>query len=261
MRDLLAGIDQAIRDAQAEGKFDDLPGKGKPLALDMSPDAVVNGLLKEANVTPEWIELASQIERLEAESERLLQAYSAAYEAECAALLGSREGTAQASETGDTAPAQDAVRAQARTETRGRCRWRALAARLAGGAASSPAAETRREEALAEFHRRWDATLARYAALLHQLNQKRRRFNQIVPLADRQRPPIPVAERLGAFVERFPRLARGEEGDLQPVRGRIPESLLAPPAEAESAAFKRDLRQAIAIQGMRQVGRRTPPIG
>lgn len=261
MRDLLAGIDQAIRDAQAAGKFDDLRGKGKPLVLDTSPDAVVNGLLKEANVTPEWIELASQLERLQEESERLLESYAAVYETDRSALMGDRSGGGEAIESKRVADPRDAARAQARTEPRWHFGWRALAARLAGSVADAPAAETRREAALAEFHRRWEITLARYASLLHQADRKRRRFNQIVPLAGRQRLPIPVAERLGSFVERFPRLARGEAGVLQPVRGSIPEALLVPPSEEESGAFKRDLRQAAAIHRMRQIGRRPPPIG
>jgi Domain of unknown function (DUF1992) len=261
MRDLLKGVDQAIRDAQEAGKFDDLRGKGKPLVLDMSPDAVVNGLLKEANVTPEWIELARQIERLEEESERLLESFAAVHEAGRSALMGDVSGRERAIErTCGAVPRADA-RAPARTEPRWQFGWRALAARLARSVVDAPAAETGREAALAEFHRRWEITLARYAALLHQINRKRRRFNQIVPLADRQRLPVPVAERLESFVERFPILARDEAGMLQPVRGIIPESLLAPPLEEESAVYKRDLRQAAAIHGMRQIGRRPPPIG
>src|SRR5262249_18479299 len=47
------------------GDFDNLPGRGKPVALDpreSAADAIVAGLLKEANVVPEWIEHARAIE-------------------------------------------------------------------------------------------------------------------------------------------------------------------------------------------------------
>jgi Domain of unknown function (DUF1992) len=258
MRDPLAGIDQTIREAQQEGKFDDLEGKGKPLALDTSPDAVIKGILKEANVIPEWIELGRQLERLRDESDRLLDSYAADHAADQAALTDAgAAGAAPADEPGEPAPDASA----ARSGPRRWFRWRAIVARVAPAPSIPPTSETRRKEAVAAFHSRWDAALARYASLLHEINLKQRRFNQIVPFTDRQRAPVPVAERLEAFVERFPRLAWSEDGTLRPVRGSVPPALLTPPEDGEERRFRRDLRRAAAIHGMRQIGRRPPPIG
>src|SRR5438876_667686 len=86
MRDPLSAVDQIVQQAQEAGQFDDLPGKGKPLQLDPSPDAVVNNLLKEAGVVPEWVELAREIERLEGETQRLRDAFQEEYHRRCAAL-------------------------------------------------------------------------------------------------------------------------------------------------------------------------------
>ena len=58
-------IDQQIREAQARGEFDDLPGKGKPLDLTPNPYAGEQELafkvLKDAGYAPEWIELGKVI--------------------------------------------------------------------------------------------------------------------------------------------------------------------------------------------------------
>src|SRR5436305_14829754 len=88
MRDPTKGLDKVITDAQQEGKFEDLPGKGKPLVIDTSPDAVIKGLLKEANVSfaPEWIHLANDIDRLFEDEQQLLQRYAATYQADVALL-------------------------------------------------------------------------------------------------------------------------------------------------------------------------------
>jgi hypothetical protein len=261
MRDHLAGIDQTIREAQQEGKFDDLEGKGKPLALDTSPDAVIKGLLKEANVKPEWIELGNQLQGLREESERLLETYAAAHAAEQSALTPA--GAAEVGPTGQhprPTSGPPAAQAKAQSMRRGPFGWRALAGRVAGPPPSR-AAEADDGEALVAFHRRWDSTLARYASVLHEINRRQRRFNQVVPFADRQRALIPVAERLEAFVGRFSRLARAEDGILRPVRGSVAPALLTPPEDPEERLSKRDLRQAAAIQGMRRLGRRPPPIG
>src|SRR5256885_15963398 len=97
MRDPTKGLDKVITDAQQEGKFEDLPGKGKPLVIDTSPDAVIKGLLKEANVSfaPEWVRLACDIDRLLAEEAQLLQSYTGTYEADRAPLAAGA-GTAPA---------------------------------------------------------------------------------------------------------------------------------------------------------------------
>src|SRR5207244_1117915 len=93
-----------------EGKFEDLQGKGKPLVIDTSPDAVIKGILKEANVTlaPEWITLASEIERLLEQEQQLLESYATAAEADLAVLMGSGElaaAEATASTSGFEKPA------------------------------------------------------------------------------------------------------------------------------------------------------------
>ena len=66
MPDPMLALDKIISEAQREGKFEDLPGKGKPLETDTSPDAAIKGVLKEANlsVAPEWITLAIEIDHL-----------------------------------------------------------------------------------------------------------------------------------------------------------------------------------------------------
>lgn len=57
---------EVVREWEERGDLRDLPGKGKPLQL---PDdgladpgeLLVNRILKEANILPEWIELQKQI--------------------------------------------------------------------------------------------------------------------------------------------------------------------------------------------------------
>ena len=245
MRDPMKGLEQIIAEAQQEGKFEDLPGKGKPLVIDTSPDAVIKGLLKEANVSfaPEWVRLACDIDRLLAEEAQLLQSYTGTYEADRAALAAGA-GTPAA------APAPR------------RRWWPVIAGRSPGRPSPAPGAGARRERTLAAFQRDWDRMLARYAALLHEGNHKIRRFNQIVPLANRQRASLPVKECLEAFIERFPRLARAEDGTVQPERSPVPASLLVPPPEAEDTVTrKRDVLQSVALQRSRQMGRKPPPIG
>src|SRR5947208_5918901 len=58
-------MEQQIQEALNRGDFDNLPGKGKPLDLDPrsgGADAIVAGILKEANVAPEWVQLSRQID-------------------------------------------------------------------------------------------------------------------------------------------------------------------------------------------------------
>ena len=54
-------IEQKIREAQEEGKFDNLSGKGRPLNLDENPFEdpawrMANDLLKEQGFRPDWLE-------------------------------------------------------------------------------------------------------------------------------------------------------------------------------------------------------------
>ncbi len=59
-------IEEIIRQAMQEGKFDDLPGKGKPLNLDQNPHEdpewrVAHHLLKSGGYSLPWIEHLSEI--------------------------------------------------------------------------------------------------------------------------------------------------------------------------------------------------------
>ena len=59
--------EQQIQEAIDEGKFDDLPGKGKPIVFDDDPMTpahlrLVNRILSNANVLPEWIQIHKDIE-------------------------------------------------------------------------------------------------------------------------------------------------------------------------------------------------------
>ncbi|MEN3001137.1 MAG: DUF1992 domain-containing protein [Armatimonadota bacterium] len=70
--------ERKIEEAMQEGKFDNLPGKGKPLPMDeewfvppeMRPAV---RLLKSAGVLPDWLEYARQIEEVRAECQRCWQ--------------------------------------------------------------------------------------------------------------------------------------------------------------------------------------------
>src|SRR5437588_4662979 len=126
MRDPTKGLDKVITDAQQEGKFDDLPGKGKPLVIDTSPDAVIKGLLKEANVSfaPEWIHLANDIDRLFEEEQQLLQRYAVTYEADVALLAAVAAGP-DASDVPSSSPVPGG-------------RWRQVIARWTAGKQPRP---------------------------------------------------------------------------------------------------------------------------
>ncbi len=68
--------ERKIEEAMQEGKFDNLPGTGKPLPLDeewfVPPEMrPAIRLLKSAGVLPDWMERAREIERLRTECERL----------------------------------------------------------------------------------------------------------------------------------------------------------------------------------------------
>lgn len=68
--------ERKIEEAMQEGKFDDLPGRGKPLPLDeewFAPPELRPAirLLKSAGVLPDWLERAREIERLREDTLRL----------------------------------------------------------------------------------------------------------------------------------------------------------------------------------------------
>ena len=63
----MPNIEEHIRQAMQEGKFDDLPGKGKPLRLEENPhedDAwrLAYHLLREGGFSLPWIETIKEIE-------------------------------------------------------------------------------------------------------------------------------------------------------------------------------------------------------
>lgn len=61
-------MEEIIQEAIKRGEFDNLPGKGKPLDFSDDPDPydkngswMVNHILRNANVAPEWVELDKEI--------------------------------------------------------------------------------------------------------------------------------------------------------------------------------------------------------
>src|SRR5918911_5630028 len=67
-------IERQIKKAMAEGEFDDLPGKGKPVDLrayfDTPEDLrMAYSILKDANIIPEEMQLLKDIEALKAQLE------------------------------------------------------------------------------------------------------------------------------------------------------------------------------------------------
>lgn len=80
--------DRKIEEAMQEGKFDDLPGKGKPLPLDeewFAPPELRPAirLLKSAGVLPDWLERAREIERLREDAHRLWRIAEREYPRAC----------------------------------------------------------------------------------------------------------------------------------------------------------------------------------
>lgn len=68
--------ERLIREAQEQGRFDDLPGHGRPLELEddtfAGEMAVAHHILRNAGVAPPWIEVDKEIRSLEARIEALL---------------------------------------------------------------------------------------------------------------------------------------------------------------------------------------------
>lgn len=69
-------IEKQIREAMAEGQFNDLPHQGKPLPIDDTPHAGEWGLafkmLKDAGYAPPWIEADKEVRELVARRDVLL---------------------------------------------------------------------------------------------------------------------------------------------------------------------------------------------
>lgn len=67
--------DRKIREAMEEGRFENLPGKGRPLNLETysrlpAELRAAHRLMKEANILPDWIELSRSIRTAEEKWER-----------------------------------------------------------------------------------------------------------------------------------------------------------------------------------------------
>lgn len=61
-------ITQKIREAEANGDFDNLPGAGKPLPrVDDPENALIKRLIKENGAVPEFVSLSRELEKLRAE--------------------------------------------------------------------------------------------------------------------------------------------------------------------------------------------------
>jgi DnaJ family protein C protein 28 len=78
MHDPANSMDEIIRRATEEGRFDDLPGSGKPLKLDENPHErpdwrLANHLLKENDFTLPWIADRQEIEAWLAQERQALE--------------------------------------------------------------------------------------------------------------------------------------------------------------------------------------------
>ncbi|WP_323767385.1 DUF1992 domain-containing protein [Marinovum sp.] len=61
-------ISARIREAEAQGAFDNLPGAGQPLPpCDDPENALLNRLVKESGGEPEFVSLSRELRRLRAE--------------------------------------------------------------------------------------------------------------------------------------------------------------------------------------------------
>ena len=89
----MPNIEEHLRKAMAEGKFDDLPGKGKPIHLDeTNPHAdpeweLAYRMLKEGGFSLPWIET---IREIETDIETARQEFQRAWEWRQASLSGSQ---------------------------------------------------------------------------------------------------------------------------------------------------------------------------
>lgn len=80
-------IDDLIEDGRSQGKFDNLPGQGKPLNLSNNPYAkdseLANSLLKDNNALPPWLaqrgDIQEQTEALRSKIGRLWPRYDQEY--------------------------------------------------------------------------------------------------------------------------------------------------------------------------------------
>lgn len=90
-------IEEKIREAQAEGKFNNLPGAGRPLNLDDDPFedpdwAAANRLLKNSGFRPDWLEEDVELRQKLTQARRLLK-QTWQWRREQLGLLGERNDT------------------------------------------------------------------------------------------------------------------------------------------------------------------------
>jgi hypothetical protein len=97
-------VDQAIREAQARGEFDDLPGHGRPLRLDENPLAGDREMgfrvLKNAGILPEWMELEKELRAEEADLQALKERTARWLREEAARSAADRETAGEAAGRG-----------------------------------------------------------------------------------------------------------------------------------------------------------------
>lgn len=68
-------ISAKIKQAEADGAFDNLPGAGKPLPKVEDPEnELINRLMRENNATPEFVTLGRELKRLRQELEHTTDA-------------------------------------------------------------------------------------------------------------------------------------------------------------------------------------------
>jgi DnaJ family protein C protein 28 len=77
-------IDEVIRDAMRKGEFENLPGMGKPLQLDDESNVpaelrLAHRLLKQNDLTPEWILIGKEIDASHESAVQHLRAALRAY--------------------------------------------------------------------------------------------------------------------------------------------------------------------------------------
>jgi hypothetical protein len=236
-------LDSQVREAMERGDFDDLPGKGKPLQLDPrtnNADAIVAGILKEANAAPEWVHLSRRIDQLKEQLAAELEAarsHATESRAVAAALLERwRYASAQTPESSWLARWRDRREDPSRIER-----------------------ELRQTIARAE-RRRTDA-FAALILLVHDINRRTRRYNLTVPVASRQRGPLTVGEVAADFVRAWPSLILARDGEglalkVEPCEPPRPS----PPSDPADERRARDPAQVVALTTLVR-GRRPPPIG
>jgi DnaJ-like protein len=236
-------MDHQIQEAMNRGAFDNLPGKGKPLDLDPrsgGADAIVAGILKEANVTPEWVQLSRQIDESKQQ------------------IAGALEGAPRrASEHRQAAEALLHRWRQATAsprETSWLARWRERSedpARL----------ESDLREVLGRAERRRAEAFSALALRVYDINRRTRRYNLVVPVPARQRSPLSLDETAAEFVRSWQRLVLArQEDDLMLREEAVEPPRPAPPAESEEERPARDPARLVALNTLVR-GRRPPPIG